>query len=632
MTSSSGSHPTQRATLASIVGALGVVFGDIGTSPLYAVKESLKAAGGGAAIHEVLGVLSLISWCILLVVSLKYVTLITRMDNQGEGGILALLALLQGRMQKPQTKMRFSILLCLFGAALLYGDAVITPAISVLSAVEGLEVTVHGVRPFILPIALGILVALFCVQRFGTSRIGFFFGPVMLVWFSVLGLLGLWFICKNPVILLALNPWYAIQFILGHGFATAYVLACVFLAVTGAEALYADMGHFGRPTIVRAWHGIVFPGLLLNYLGQGALVLGDADTLENPFFHMVPQGWPTLALVALSTLATIIASQALISGVFSLTRQAVQLGYFPRVMIQHTSSSVIGQIYMPAINGFLGLACIGVALLFKSSANLVAAYGVAVSATMVITTIAFALILQAHWRYPILFAWSGCAALLLVDSVLFSSSLHKFLDGGYVPIFIALFLFSIMYTWKTGRAKVAQILSNQTVDMSVFIEDVGRRAPHRIDGTAVFMTGRADGTPNTLLHFFKHTKALHEQVILLHITTDPVPTVKSQDRLELSKLGEGFWRATAHYGFMEDPDARECLKWAEEASDGELKIDFQRVSYIFNREIILSGGKSSLWRWQKALFNWMCQLARPAHDYFKTPANQIVELSTPIHL
>lgn len=628
----SSSASTHRATLASIIGALGVVFGDIGTSPLYAVKESLRAAGGVVCTQEVLGVVSLIFWCILLVVSLKYVTLITRIDNQGEGGILALLALLQGRVSQSQVHIKFPILLCLFGAALLYGDAVITPAISVLSAVEGLEVSIHGVKPFILPITLVILIGIFFIQKYGTSRIGSFFGPVMLTWFTVLGALGIWSIIQNPIVLWAVNPWYAIQFTLQHGLATMYVLACVFLAVTGAEALYADMGHFGRPTIVRAWHLIVFPGLVLNYLGQGALVLRDPSALQNPFFNMVPQGWPSLMLVILSTFATIIASQALISGVFSLTRQAVQLGYFPRLLIQHTSANVIGQIYIPMINWLLGLACIGVVLFFKSSENLVAAYGIAVSATMVITTIAFALVLQAHWRYPILIAWGGCALLLMIDGVLFSSSLHKFLDGGYIPICIALSIFGVMYTWKIGRTKVADILSSQTIDMSLFVEDIHRRAPHRVEGTAIFMTGRPNYTPSTLLHFFKHTHVLHRQIVLLHIATDLVPTVNQEKRVELQNLGEGVWCAIVHYGFIEEPNALQCVTWIQEASQGELNINMQRVSYIFNREIIIGGGKSGLWKWQKALFNWMCQLARPARDYFKIPPNQIVELSTPIHL
>lgn len=624
-------HHGQRMW-AGMLGALGVVFGDIGTSPLYAFKESLRASGDVLPPEaNIFGIVSLILWCIILVVSLKYVTLITRVNNQGEGGILALMALLQGKVA-PTAKLSLSIMLFLFGSALLYGDGVITPAISVLSAVEGLEIVAPSLQPAVLPITIAILVFLFAMQRRGTEKIGFVFGPIMLLWFSTLGILGFLQIWQAPEILKALNPFHAFEFITSHGWKTTLTLGSVFLAVTGAEALYADMGHFGRSVIVYSWHWIAFPGLALNYLGQGALVLQHPEMAENPFFFLAPAGWFSVALVVLSTFATIIASQALITGVFSLTRQAIQLGYFPRVGIRHTSESTIGQIYIPIVNRWLGLACILMVLWFQSSERLVAAYGVAVSLTMVITTIAFAQVMRRQWHFPLWAAWGMALLLLCIDTLLCFSSLHKFVEGGYLPVLMALGIFTMMHTWKVGRGVVAHILSSHSIGLSTFIEDVARRNPYRVDGTAVFMTARSEGTPSTLLHFFKHTHVLHKQIILLHIETEPTPHANPDKRVELNELGEGFWRANVYYGYMEEPTAKEALKWVVDASDGKITINSMRVSYIFNREIVLGEGKTGLWKWQKSLLAFLCQLARPARDYFKVPANQIVELSTAVHL
>ncbi|MEY4608236.1 MAG: hypothetical protein RL625_453 [Gemmatimonadota bacterium] len=626
---STASAPAGKRLAILTLTALGVVYGDIGTSPLYALRACFKPENGIAPSPEnVYGVLSLILWALILVVSVKYIVFVLRADNRGEGGMLAMLALLL-----RQSDLRFRAILIgfgLFGAALLYGDGIITPAISVLSAVEGLAIGSDALQPLVVPLTLLILVGLFLAQRVGTAAVGKIFGPVTFLWFATIGILGVREILHAPEILFAVHPGYAARFLVTHGSAGFLILGAVVLAVTGAEALYADMGHFGRRPIRLAWFLMVLPALVLNYFGQGALILRDATAAANPFYLLAPREilYP---LTGLATLAAIIASQAMISGAFSLTQQCIQLGYSPRMTITHTSAKEFGQIYIPEVNNALMIGCLLIVLAFRESARLDAAYGIAVTGTFMITTIIYTVVTATRFGWP---RWKSGAFLLLflvVDGSLFGASLLKIWHGGWVPLLVAIGLFTLMTSWKRGR----EILRERVVDMSLpldtFLEDIGRRSPVRVPGTAVFMTSEATGVPVVLLHHLKHNKVLHETVILLSILTDDIPEVPKAQRAKIEALGQGFFRATAHYGFMERADVKEVVQQCRDAGVAARPLD---TSYYLGREQLIprrgpwkKHGRS-MWTFRKHLFAFMSRNARSATEYFQLPPNRVVELGT----
>ncbi len=618
-----------RDLLRVSVGALGVVYGDIGTSPLYAVKECFAPAHGvEPTVENVLGILSLVLWSLTLVVVIKYLSFIMRADNRGEGGILALLALVgEGRALTKGGGVL--VLLGLFGAALLYGDGMITPAISVLSAVEGLEVATTTFKPVVLPITIAILIGLFVVQKRGTAGIGAIFGPTMLVWFSAIAVLGVPWIVREPAVLAAVNPVHAVQFLFHHGARGFLVLGAVVLCITGGEALYADMGHFGKLPIRVAWYGVAFPALLLNYFGQGALLIArGAAVTENPFYGMV-SGWMLYPLVAIATLATVVASQALISGAFSLTQQAVQLGYWPRVAIIHTSGQAEGQIYIPEINNALMVACVTLVLSFRGSTNLAAAYGIAVTGTMSITSILFYAVARQRWGWSRLHAGALTGAFLVIDLGFFAANAVKVLEGGWVPLAIATCIFVVMVTWKRGRVEMAKAIMAATLPLDLFMNDLELQKPTRVKGTAVFMTSNPEGTPPVLLHHFKHNKVLHQQVVLLSISTQHVPEVPPEQRIEvLRDLGHGFYQVRAAFGFMQVPNVMEVLQACAEAG---LETVHDDTSFYLGRETLLIGTKGMA-RWRKILFAYLSRNARPANAFFRIPPNRVVELGTQIEL
>ncbi|HEY4131796.1 MAG TPA: KUP/HAK/KT family potassium transporter, partial [Gemmatimonadaceae bacterium] len=550
------SNPTgKRLALLSLT-ALGIVYGDIGTSPLYALQQCFMAKEHAIAVttENVYGVLSLIVWLLILVVAVKYIVFIMRADNRGEGGILALMALiLQQERRRSDSRRRILLIsLALFGAALLYGDGIITPAISVLSAVEGLHIATPAFDGYIVPLSFVTLVLLFMVQRLGTGRVGTAFGPVMALWFVTIALLGGAEVIKEPRILFALNPWHGLQFFIANGKVGFLALGAVVLAVTGAEALYADMGHFGKRPIRIAWFSLVLPALLINYMGQGALILRDPHAAANPFYLLAPHAL-LIPLVILATVAAVIASQALISGAFSLTQQAVQLGYSPRVTILHTSRSEAGQIFIPEISNMLMVGCLLLVAFFKSSERLGAAYGIAVTGTMAITSLLFAVVARGRWNWSLAHVIPITAVFLAIDLALFSANVIKIEYGGWVPIVIAICVFTLMSTWKKGRTLLNHALHAGSLPLDLFLGDVARRKPPRVPGTAVFMTSSNDGVPVVLLHHLKHNKVLHEQVILMSVVTHEIPEIKSDERVSVEKLEHGFYRVTARYGFMETP-------------------------------------------------------------------------------
>ena len=553
-------QPPQGKYLATLtVGALGIVYGDIGTSPLYALRECFHGAHGIAPTREnVLGVLSLIFWSLTLIISIKYLVFVMRADNEGEGGILALMALVSKQPDARRRSRARLIALGLFGAALLYGDGMITPAVSVLSAVEGLNVTTHLFEPYVVPIAIVILVSLFVIQSHGTERIGFLFGPVMIVWFVVIALLGVRWIRQDFHVLVAFNPWHAVQFFAANGFHGFVVLGSVFLVVTGGEALYADMGHFGRRPIRLAWFGLVLPALFLNYLGQGAMLINTPAAAVNPFYLLAPR-WALYPLVALATMAAIIASQALISGAFSLTRQAIQLGYSPRLDIQYTSPHQQGQIYIPQVNWLLMISTVGLVVGFRSSSALAAAYGIAVTSTMVITTLLAYLVARRSWGVRRLVAGSLASFFLFIELGFFSANVIKIPHGGWFPLVIGALIYLLLSTWKKGRALLASRLRERLYPFDRFMQDITQSPPHRVPGTAVFMTSNLIGTPPTLLHNLEHNQVLHERVVLLTVVTSDAPHVEDADRLSVETLGQGFYRVTLRYGFMEEPDVPAAL-------------------------------------------------------------------------
>jgi KUP system potassium uptake protein len=605
--------------------ALGVVYGDIGTSPLYAVRQSLVEFADTSE-PSIFGALSLIVWTLTLVVTIKYVFVIMRADNRGEGGLLALTALVLRTSNRTQKRYLWIMAAGLVGAALFYGDGVITPAISVLSAVEGLKVATPFFEPYVIPISLVLLTALFIVQRRGTAAIGGLFGPVMLVWFAVLASLGIWNIAGEPHILLALNPSYGLALLVRHPWHGFLTLGAVFLAVTGAEALYADMGHFGRNALRRAWLGLVFPALLLNYFGQGALLLRDPAALENPFYRLVPN-WGLYPLVALSSIATIIASQAVISGAFSLSRQAVQLGYLPRLEVRHTSATEIGQVYVPPINWALLLAVIVLVLFFRSSDNLGAAYGIAVSGMMLITTgLAFLYMRAQGWRLSV--AVPVLAVFALVDLTFLSANMLKVVEGGWFPIVVAGFVFAMMGTWWRGRRILAEQRARDAMPLTQFVDMLNPERPVRVPGTAIFMARDLNQVPSALLHALKHNKALHERVVMMQVDTEDVPHVLDDRRLEIDEVGKGFYTMRVRYGFMDEPNIMRALALCRVQ---HFHINLMDTSFYIGREKLRPRGTGFL-RWRDRLFMFMNSLALDATEFFRIPPNRVVELGGQIEI
>ncbi|MDI1445544.1 potassium transporter Kup [Polyangium sp. 6x1] len=629
-THGAGAHgaTTRGARWALLLGALGVVFGDIGTSPLYAIKECFSPESPhhvSPTPANILGILSLVFWSLLMVVTVKYLTFVLRADNQGSGGIMALLALVPTRKGRGTGPL---VLLVLLGASLLYGEGVITPAISVLSAVEGLEVAYEPLKHVVVPLTVAILLGLFLVQKRGTGGIGNVFGSVTLVWFVTIAVLGARCILAHPSVLAAVDPRYGVRFFLehrGHGF---LLLGAVVLCITGCEALYADMGHFGRGPIRRVWYAIVWPALLLNYFGQGAYLLQHPEGKTNPFYAIVPS-WALYPTVAIATGATIVASQALISGAFSLTQQAVQLGYFPRVTIVHTSKDTEGQIYIPEINRALLVACILLVFTFRTSTSLAAAYGIAVTATMTITTTVYFVVVTKRWGWPLWKALPPVAVFLAVDLSFFAANAAKFLQGGWFPVAMALVIFTVMTTWKAGRRILAESFTDGILPLELFLEDVERTKPHRVRGTAVFMASNPNGTPPVMLHHFKHNQVLHEQVVLLSITNERVPEIPPDQRVIVEHKGHGFYRVNARYGFMQTPNVPSLLDACKEHG---LSIELQRTSYYLGRETLLPTGRSKMWKWRKDLFAFISRNARPATAYFGLPPGRVVELGMQIDL
>jgi len=612
------------------VGSIGVVFGDIGTSPLYAIRACFHGKHAiTPGMTNVLGVLSLIFWSMIIVVSIKYVTFILRSDNRGEGGIFALLGLLNAS-DKNFSRFIQSILLLagILGAGLLYGDGVITPAISVLSAIEGLEVATSAATPFVLPLTCIVLVLLFSLQRKGTASIGKLFAPIMLLWFVSIGAFGIMQILREPTVFRAVNPVYALDFFMTNGMHGIVVLGSVVLCITGCEALYADLGHFGRDAIRLSWFSFVLPALLCNYFGQGALLIAHPEMNINPFYNIVPE-FLLYPMIGLSTAATIIASQALISGAFSLTQQAVQLGLCPRVRIIHTSSAMQGQIYIPFVNYTLMIACIGVVIGFKESGALAGAYGIAVTGTMVITSLLYFLVLTHCRKWSLWKAIPLILIFLTFDIAYITGNTFKIADGGWFPLFVAAIIAMAMTTWKKGREELYRNLIGARLPLESFLSDLPKRYLPRVPGTAVFMTLSPIGTPPTLLHHVKHNHILHEKVVLLSIVTKDTPTVLAGERIKLTDLGQGFYRVEAFYGFMQKPNVPQIMKIAAQYG---LVTDPMTTTFFMGRETLLTGGKSKMMRWRKAFFAFMSRNAGNPTSYFGIPANRVVELGSQIEL
>jgi len=615
-------HQSRSAFLLLSLAALGVVFGDIGTSPLYAMRECFHGTHGiSATPGNVYGVLSLIFWALILVISVKYLIFILRADNRGEGGILALAALV-ARL-KPS---RFFALIGLFGAALLYSDGMITPAITVLGAVEGLKIATERLEPYIEPISIVILVGIFHIQRRGSAKIGALFGPVTLVWFIAIAALGLAEILRAPAILGALSPHHAVRFILENGWHGFLVLGAVFLVVTGGEALYADIGHFGVKPIRLVWFSLVLPALMLNYLGQGALLLSDPAAASDLFFRLAPQ-WALYPLVALATAAAVIASQALITGAFSLTMQAVQLGYTPRLVIRHTSAAARGQVYLPLVNWVLLLSCIGLVLGFKSSSALAAAYGVSITSTMLITTILFHVIARHQWGWNPWIAWIVAGFFLSIDAAFLVANFAKILHGGWFPLVVAAAIFVLMATWKRGRTLLARRMEQTSVPLGDLLTSIREHPPHRVPGTAFFMAGNPAGTPIALLHNLRHNKVLHDCVVILNVRIEEVPHVPASERFSIDCLDSGFWRMSLRFGFMDEPNVPAAL---DQICGTEFEFNPERASFFLGRESIRCDSGSGLRRWRYQLFAWMSQNARDATSFFSLPPNRVVELGTQI--
>jgi KUP system potassium uptake protein len=616
--------------------ALGVVYGDIGTSPLYAIRECFFGSHSVPPTHDnVLGVLSLIIYALLLVVSVKYVALVLRADNHGEGGILALTALLPGKgpeSEKSGSRLAVGrhvlIALGIFGTALLYGDGMITPAISVLGAVEGLEVATPLFSPYVVPITVVILIGLFMIQRFGTHRVGGLFGPIVIVWFISIAALGLSWIGEYPAVLTAFDPRHAYGFFAANGFMGFAVLGSVFLAVTGGEALYADMGHFGRKPIRLAWFSLVLPALLLNYLGQGALLLANPEA-EHPFFELAPS-WFLLPLVVIATSAAVIASQALISGSFSITRQAVQLGLAPRLDVEHTSAREMGQVYVPRVNTALMIATVLIVLGFRSSGAMAAAYGIAVTLTMIITVLLLYVIMVERWKWPVPAAALVMGVFLTIDLAFFGANALKVMQGGWLPLVVAVVLFTLMTTWRTGRGIVAERLASRAVMLEDFYAVIDYMKPVRVPGTAIYMTAQGSGMPAALVHNLQYNKVLHERVVILNIITVQRPYCSPEERVEVDVLQHGLFAVRLYYGFMEDPDVPHALLKA--AKDRGMKFDYQDVVYFLGRQTILVTDRKGMALWREKLFVLMSRNAVRATAYFRLPPERVVELGVQVEM
>jgi len=624
----SNSRKSSRAALT--LAALGIVFGDIGTSPLYAVRETFSPEHGIPLTHDnILGGVSTIFWALMLIVSLKYVMLIMRADNRGEGGIMALIALAQKSIKGHQGWRIPLLLIGVFGASLFYGDAVLTPATTVLSAIEGLEVGTSAFQPYVVPIAVGVLLALFALQARGTGTVGRLFGPVTMTWFIAIGAAGVYGIVQQPAILAALNPLHALRFLTGHGAASFVVLGSVVLAVTGAEALYADMGHFGKGPVRIAWFSLVGPALVLNYMGQGAVLMASEAALQNPFYLLVP-AWGLYPMVVIATAASAIASQAVIAGAFSLTRQAVQLGFLPRMTIVHTSSREIGQIYIPSVNWTLCAVVVAAVVGFGSSSQLAGAYGVAVTATMLVDTLLTFFVIRFMWGYPLWLCVFATGFFAIIDTTFFAATLLKIADGGWFPLAIGAFVFVIMTTWRRGREILFKVLEEGAVPLKSFLDSLFKDPPHRVPGTAIFLTATPDAVPHALLHNLNHNKVLHERVVFLTVEVRDVPWVSFTDRVTCESLGHGCWRVRVRYGFMNRPDVLRALELC-----GALGLEFQMMEtsfFLSRQKIVPVHGGVGMAIWRDRLFAAMARNAGNVTDYFNIPTNRVIELGSRVQI
>ena len=610
------------------LGAIGVVYGDIGTSVLYSVKEVFGSGHVPFTPENVYGILSIFFWTLTVIVSLKYVVLVLRADNNGEGGLVAMLALAsQSVKDRPQLR-KVLLLLGIFGTCLFYGDGVITPAISVLSAVEGMVIVSPHFKKYVIPITLVILFMLFAVQKRGTAGIGKFFGPITLLWFVVLGVLGVSHIVTNPAILWAISPHYALRFMFDNPGTTFIILGAVVLCVTGAEALYADLGHFGKKPIRLAWFAVAMPALTLNYFGQGALLLANPEAVKNPFFLMAPS-WALLPLVALATMATVIASQALITGAFSVTKQVIQLGYLPRLQIRHTKVEEVGQIYMPFVNWGLFVAIALAVVMFKSSSNLAAAYGIAVCTDMLITTILTFYVIRHGWKYPLWLCVLATGFFFVVDFAFWTSNLLKFFDGGWFPLAIGAAIFTLMLTWKEGRRLLSAKLREDSIDLQSFLEAVFVSPPTRVEGTAVFLTSDPGAVPNALLHNLKHNKVLHEHNLFVTVRSHEVPWIGMDKRLAIESLGHDCWQVVIHYGFKNDPDVPRAL---ENLRGRGCEIEAMTTSYFLSRDTVIPTIGSGMAPWREKLFAQMHHNASAAADFLNLPNNAVVEMGSKIEI
>ncbi|GMU73625.1 MAG: potassium transporter Kup [Burkholderiales bacterium] len=612
-----------------MLGAIGVVFGDVGTSPLYTMREVFGPHHGLVLNAEsVLGLLSIVFWALMIIVTFKYVTLIMRADNRGEGGILALTALVSGRLARESRLRWWLVGLGIFGAAMFFGDAMITPAVTVLGAIEGIEVMTPALDPYVVPLALVILIALFAIQKHGTGSVGALFGPVCALWFVALALLGIHQLWLNPSVLAALSPTHAVGFAVNHPRATFLALGAVVLAVTGTEALYADMGHFGVKPIRRAWLFFVMPALVLNYFGQGALLLSDPTAIRNPFYLLAP-GWALPPLVVLATAAAVIASQAVISGAYSIARAAVQMGYCPRIAIRHTSEKTMGQIYVPFINWTLLVAVALLVVGFQSSSALAGAYGIAVTMSMLIDSILIYFVMRRLWKWPRLVAFGIAAPLALIDTAFLASNSLKIPDGGWFPLLIGAVVFTLLTTWKRGRKVLMDRLSEDALPLREFIQSIELAPPVRVEGTAVFLTSTPDQVPHALLHNLKHNKVLHERVVFLTVVTRDIPYVAIDERLEIEDLGCEFTRMRAYYGFKEDPDVPEVMELADRSG---FRFEMMETSFFVSRETLIPSVRPGMAMWRERLFSSMSKNAIKASDFFHVPANRVVELGTQVEL
>jgi KUP system potassium uptake protein len=625
---SSSAKRSPAALAALTLGALGVVYGDIGTSPLYALKEIFHGGHVPVTPHNVLGVLSLIFWTMTVVVSLKYVLLILRADNNGEGGLIAMLALATTAV-KDRPGLRHALLMVgMFGTAVFYGDGVITPAITVLSAMEGLEVLAPALHPFILPLALLVITCLFAVQRFGTGGIGRAFGPITLVWFLTLIVLGLPHIVDNPAVLAALDPRYAVGFFIEHRGVGFVALGAVVLVVTGGEALYADLGHFGKLPIRIAWYGMVMPALVINYFGQGAMLLEQPEMVKNPFYLMAP-AWATLPLICLATAAAAIASQALITAAFSVTKQAIQMGLLPRMHIKHTSARDVGQVYVPFVNWSLYVFIVLAVVMFGSSSKLASAYGIAVTMDMTITTVMTFFVIRYGWGYPLALCLLATGFFFVIDVAFFASNMLKLFAGGWFPLVIGIGMFTLMITWKQGRGMMTDSLRNEAIDLRSFLEAVFVSPPVRVSGTAVFLSADADLTPNALMHNLKHNKVLHEYNLFVTVRNHEVPWIGLGERLRMQPLGHDCWAVTINFGFKNDPDVPEALQLLEGRG---VPLDDMETSYFLSRDVVVPTLGAGMALWREKLFASMHRNAAAAADFLHLPANRIVELGSKVEI